>query len=101
MRAHFCLPSVEAEEDEGKPPIKVKFEIPYFTVSGIQKQPFLGLSRHLCVGITPGAYVTKASAVSTSVTYSGAHCSQSSALSYWPPTVLSVGPTQRGPRRQI
>ena len=36
MRAHFGLPSVEAEEDEGKPPIKVKFEIPYFTVSGIQ-----------------------------------------------------------------
>ena len=24
------------ETDEGKPPIKVKFEIPYFTVSGIQ-----------------------------------------------------------------
>ena len=36
MRAHFGLPSVEAEEDEGRPPIKVKFEIPYFTVSGIQ-----------------------------------------------------------------
>ena len=25
-----------AEVDEGRPPIKVKFEIPYFTVSGIQ-----------------------------------------------------------------
>ena len=36
MRAHFGLPSVEAEEDEGRPPIKVKFEIPYFTVSEIQ-----------------------------------------------------------------
>jgi len=36
MRAHFGLPSVEAEETEGKPPIHVKFEIPYFTVSGIQ-----------------------------------------------------------------
>lgn len=36
MRAHFCLPSVEKEELEGKPPISVKFEIPYFTVSGIQ-----------------------------------------------------------------
>lgn len=36
MRAHFGLPSVEAEETEGKPPISVKFEIPYFTVSGIQ-----------------------------------------------------------------
>ncbi|KAM8973104.1 AP-1 complex subunit mu-2 [Pelodytes ibericus] len=36
MRAHFGLPSVETEEMEGKPPINVKFEIPYFTVSGIQ-----------------------------------------------------------------
>ncbi|KAM4035289.1 AP-1 complex subunit mu-2 [Anomaloglossus baeobatrachus] len=36
MRAHFGLPSVETEEMEGKPPIGVKFEIPYFTVSGIQ-----------------------------------------------------------------
>ncbi|CDW55306.1 clathrin coat assembly protein ap 1 [Trichuris trichiura] len=36
MRAHFGLPSVEGESIEGRPPIKVKFEIPYFTVSGIQ-----------------------------------------------------------------
>lgn len=36
MRAHFGLPSVERDEMEGKPPITVKFEIPYFTVSGIQ-----------------------------------------------------------------
>jgi len=36
MRAHFGLPSVECEEMEGKPPIQVKFEIPYFTTSGIQ-----------------------------------------------------------------
>lgn len=36
MRAHFNLPSVLAEDSEGKPPIHVKFEIPYFTVSGIQ-----------------------------------------------------------------
>lgn len=36
MRAHFGLPSVEKEEVEGQPPIGVKFEIPYFTVSGIQ-----------------------------------------------------------------
>jgi len=36
MRAHFGLPSVEAETNEGRPPISVKFEIPYFTVSGIQ-----------------------------------------------------------------
>jgi AP-1 complex subunit mu len=38
MRAKFGLPSVEAEENvvEKRPPIRVKFEIPYFTVSGIQ-----------------------------------------------------------------
>ncbi|KAM9514257.1 AP-1 complex subunit mu-2 [Guaruba guarouba] len=36
MRAHFGLPSVEKEEDEGRPPVAVRFEIPYFTVSGIQ-----------------------------------------------------------------
>lgn len=36
MRAHFGLPSVIMEEAEGRPPIQVKFEIPYFTVSGIQ-----------------------------------------------------------------
>ncbi|GFH11278.1 AP-1 complex subunit mu-1, partial [Haematococcus lacustris] len=37
LRCHFNLPSVDAEDDvKGKmPPIKVKFEIPYFTVSGI------------------------------------------------------------------
>jgi len=37
MRAHFGLPSVSAEENlTMKAPIRVKFEIPYFTVSGIQ-----------------------------------------------------------------
>jgi len=37
MRAHFGLPSVSNEEEKkDKPPITVKFEIPYFTVSGIQ-----------------------------------------------------------------
>lgn len=37
MRAHFGLPSVRNEdENEKRAPITVKFEIPYFTVSGIQ-----------------------------------------------------------------
>lgn len=36
MRAHFGLPSVESEDSEGRAPIQVKFEIPYFTTSGIQ-----------------------------------------------------------------
>ncbi|KAI3626993.1 apm1 [Malassezia furfur] len=37
MRAHFGLPSVRNEETLARrTPINVKFEIPYFTVSGIQ-----------------------------------------------------------------
>ncbi|KAI9458504.1 Mu homology domain-containing protein [Boletus coccyginus] len=37
MRAHFGLPSVKSEnEPPTRPPLTVKFEIPYFTVSGIQ-----------------------------------------------------------------
>jgi len=40
MRAHFGLPSISADEggaaNSWKAPIAVKFEIPYFTVSGIQ-----------------------------------------------------------------
>jgi AP-1 complex subunit mu len=36
MRAHFSLPSIVSEETEAKIPISVKFEIPYFTTSGLQ-----------------------------------------------------------------
>lgn len=38
LRAEFRLPSIVDEEaaPERKAPIRVKFEIPYFTVSGIQ-----------------------------------------------------------------
>uniref|UniRef100_A0A914H6Q2 MHD domain-containing protein n=1 Tax=Globodera rostochiensis TaxID=31243 RepID=A0A914H6Q2_GLORO len=36
MRAHFNLPSIEGEDNEGKVPMSVKFEIPYFTTSGLQ-----------------------------------------------------------------
>lgn len=38
LSCSFSLPSVQAEDDKGgkMPPIKVKFEIPYFTVSGVQ-----------------------------------------------------------------
>ena len=41
LRAKFSLPSVAAEEEQrGRmPPIRVAFEIPYFTVSGIQAGP--------------------------------------------------------------
>ena len=39
MRAKFSLPSVSSSDDDTpakKPPISVKYEIPYFTVSGVQ-----------------------------------------------------------------
>lgn len=39
MRAHFGLPSTTddaARDDDWKKPIGVNFEIPYFTVSGVQ-----------------------------------------------------------------
>ena len=38
LRCKFSLPSVRAEDDASgrMPPIRVKFEIPYYTVSGIQ-----------------------------------------------------------------
>lgn len=37
MRAHFGLPSITTEDNVmPKAPVNVKFEIPYFTVSGIQ-----------------------------------------------------------------
>jgi len=45
MRAHFGLPSVECEDTEGRPPIQVKFEIPYFTTSGIQVCPSMNPAR--------------------------------------------------------
>lgn len=47
MRAEFRLPSIKAEEaaPERKAPISVKFEIPYFTVSGIQVHALVFLYR--------------------------------------------------------
>ncbi|XP_045833321.1 AP-1 complex subunit mu-2-like isoform X1 [Trifolium pratense] len=45
LRAEFRLPSITDEEaaPERKAPIRVKFEIPYFTVSGIQEAPTTNL----------------------------------------------------------
>lgn len=40
MRAHFQLPSIKSEDIEGKAPIQVKFEIPYYTTSGLQVNSF-------------------------------------------------------------
>jgi len=37
LRAQFGLPSIHDEENpDDRPPVTVQFEIPYFTVSGIQ-----------------------------------------------------------------
>ena len=36
MRAHFSLPSIEGEEIDKRIPVRVHFEIPYFTTSGLQ-----------------------------------------------------------------
>lgn len=46
LRCKFGLPSVAAEEEpHGRmPPIRVTFEIPYFTVSGIQAIPLPSVS---------------------------------------------------------
>lgn len=35
MRAHFGLPSVTSGEVDSKKPLSIQFEIPYFTLSGI------------------------------------------------------------------
>ena len=50
LRSKFSLPSVAAEEQQqGRmPPIRVSFEIPYFTVSGIQVGPHAILCFHQC-----------------------------------------------------
>lgn len=56
MRAHFGLPSVESEEMEAKRPITVNFEIPYFTVSGIQVRPFI--NTHYTVSFLSCCFLT-------------------------------------------
>ena len=43
MRSSFMLPSITSEEVEGRPPINVKFEIPYYTTSGLQVCLFFNL----------------------------------------------------------
>ena len=36
LRAHFGLPSVKSDDPDKRPPISITYEIPYFTISGIQ-----------------------------------------------------------------
>ena len=55
-RGWWCSFGCLLEIDEGRPPIKVKFEIPYFTVSGIQVTQTRGSSceRNVMLCIKPG-----------------------------------------------
>ncbi|KAI8865979.1 Hiv-1 Nef in complex with Mhc-I cytoplasmic domain and Mu1 adaptin subunit of Ap1 Adaptor [Ramicandelaber brevisporus] len=36
LRAHFGRPTIKADEQEQKKPVNIKFEIPYFSATGIQ-----------------------------------------------------------------
>jgi len=63
MRAHFGLPSVTDEDEHAtsRPPIQVSFEIPYFTVSGIQVRYLKILERNERYTALPWVrYITKA-----------------------------------------
>jgi AP-1 complex subunit mu len=60
MRAHFGLPSTSNEElAQAKPPIVVKFEIPYFTVSGIQVRYLKIIERSGYQALPWVRYITK------------------------------------------
>lgn len=71
LRAHFSLPSIHNEEEpDKKPPISVRFEIPYFTVSGVQVRYLKIIER------TPGyqalpwvRYITRAGGTDEKSTY--------------------------------
>jgi len=62
MRAHFGLPSVtEDDESHTRPPITLSFDIPYFTVSGIQVRYLKILERTERYTALPWVrYITKA-----------------------------------------
>jgi AP-1 complex subunit mu len=60
MRAHFGLPSTTSEDlAQTKPPITVKFEIPYFTVSGIQVRYLKIIERSGYQALPWVRYITK------------------------------------------
>ena len=63
-RAHFGLPSIVNEDvKEEKPPIAVRFEIPYYTTSGLQVRYLKVVERRLGYVSMPWVrYLTKASA---------------------------------------
>lgn len=59
LRAEFNLPSITDEEaaPDRKAPIRVKFEIPYFTVSGIQVRPRANIFYRIKIGSTWMSFV--------------------------------------------
>jgi len=60
MRAHFGLPSTTDDENpNAKPPITVKFNIPYFTVSGIQVRYLKIIERSGYQALPWVRYITK------------------------------------------
>lgn len=60
MRAQFGLPSIHEEEsEEDRPPIKVSFDIPYFTVSGIQVRYLKIVERSNYQALPWVRYITK------------------------------------------
>jgi len=60
MRAHFGLPSIHNEENpDERPPVTVSFEIPYFTVSGIQVRYLKIIERSGYQALPWVRYITK------------------------------------------
>lgn len=60
MRANFGLPSIHDEEsDEDRPPVTVTFDIPYFTVSGIQVRYLKIIERSGYQALPWVRYITK------------------------------------------
>eukprot|EP01130_Rhizamoeba_saxonica_P001201 TRINITY_DN11107_c0_g1_i1.p1 TRINITY_DN11107_c0_g1~~TRINITY_DN11107_c0_g1_i1.p1 ORF type:complete len:423 (-),score=84.70 TRINITY_DN11107_c0_g1_i1:40-1308(-) len=61
MSAHFKLPSITSDEAPELAPIAVKFQIPYFTVSGVQVRYLKILERKMKYTAMPWVrYITKA-----------------------------------------
>ncbi|KAG6490500.1 hypothetical protein ZIOFF_051798 [Zingiber officinale] len=61
-RAEFSLPSITAEDatSEKKAPIRVKFEIPYFTISGIQVRYLKIIEKSAYQALPWVRYITRA-----------------------------------------
>ncbi|OAF66030.1 AP-1 complex subunit mu-1 [Intoshia linei] len=60
LKANIHLPSIRSYEEDTYPPIRVKFEIPYFTISGIQIRYIKIMERSGYEGLPWIRYITKA-----------------------------------------